>query len=121
MCYDVDSSNTATDRHISSTASAACLGLWVDQSSADAKVTQLDTTSLIHKNIWRLHVCNKSASNNDSQWTTSTSYTVSVYKLSERVVHVTGYPEEEFLQASNCNHTDNQTHNHWHCSDETVH
>lgn len=38
-------------RHISSTASAASLGLGVDEAPADAKVTQLDLTFSVEEDV----------------------------------------------------------------------
>jgi len=52
--------SVCTHRHVSSTASAACLGLRVHKSPADAEVTQLDATSFVYEDIRWLHVCNTS-------------------------------------------------------------
>jgi len=45
-----------TDRHVGPTASISGLGNWVDQLSADTKVTHLDIAQRIEQNVRWLHV-----------------------------------------------------------------
>lgn len=49
-------STKVTHSHVGSTAGAAGLGLGVDESSADAKVTQLDLALVVQQDVGGLHV-----------------------------------------------------------------